>query len=161
MVKGSIWQGVGVGTWKVLVPNEKNNGFIYAKISGGFEKIRPWLLNATLVIPEIQQSTRSKGISYKFRSFSYLYNEEQFIASLKNDVIIVKSLPEKLKSGRRNNEFPTFRPKSSSSPSFYIKEILPNLKKFKVIGLILTDGGCLQVVQYSSMTNISESNIFF
>ncbi|RVW31867.1 Protein embryo sac development arrest 30 [Vitis vinifera] len=121
MVKGSIWQGVGVGTWKVLVPNEKNNGFIYAKISGGFEKIRPLicdlvaisrLLNATLVIPEIQQSTRSKGISYKFRSFSYLYNEEQFIASLKNDVIIVKSLPEKLKSGRRNNEFPTFRPKS-------------------------------------------------
>lgn len=143
------------------VPNEKNNGFIYAKISGGFEKIRPLicdlvaisrLLNATLVIPEIQQSTRSKGISYKFRSFSYLYNEEQFIASLKNDVIIVKSLPEKLKSGRRNNEFPTFRPKSSSSPSFYIKEILPNLKKFKVIGLILTDGGCLQSILPPSMS---------
>lgn len=84
--------------------------------------------------------------SYKFKSFSYLYNEEQFIASLKNDIIIVKSLPEKFKLGRRNNEFPTFRPKSSSSPSYYIKEILPNLKKFNVIGLILTDGGCLQVV---------------
>ncbi|XP_010655159.1 protein EMBRYO SAC DEVELOPMENT ARREST 30 isoform X2 [Vitis vinifera] len=115
-------------------------------------RLDPWLLNATLVIPEIQQSTRSKGISYKFRSFSYLYNEEQFIASLKNDVIIVKSLPEKLKSGRRNNEFPTFRPKSSSSPSFYIKEILPNLKKFKVIGLILTDGGCLQSILPPSMS---------
>ncbi|KAJ6757493.1 PROTEIN EMBRYO SAC DEVELOPMENT ARREST 30 [Salix koriyanagi] len=41
------------------------------------------LLNATLVIPEIQESLQSKHISYKFKSFSYLYDEDQFIASLK------------------------------------------------------------------------------
>ncbi|KAK9290540.1 hypothetical protein L1049_008710 [Liquidambar formosana] len=143
------------------VPNEENNGFIYAKIFGGFEKIRSSicdlvtvsrLLNATLVIPEIQESTRSKGISFKFKSFSYLYNEEHFIASLTNDVIIVKSLPEKLKAARRMNKLPTFRPKSSASPSFYIKEILPKLKKTKVIGLVLTDGGCLQSILPPSMS---------
>ncbi|XP_062166621.1 protein EMBRYO SAC DEVELOPMENT ARREST 30 isoform X3 [Alnus glutinosa] len=109
------------------------------------------LLNATLVIPEIQESTRSKGISFKFKSFSYLYEEEQFIVSLKNDVIIVKSLPENLKAGRRRSEFPTFRPKSSASPKYYIEEILPKLKKAKVIGLILTDGGCLQSILPPSM----------
>ncbi|XP_021282888.1 uncharacterized protein LOC110415535 [Herrania umbratica] len=143
------------------VPNDNNNGFIYAKIFGGFEKIRSSicdlvtisrLLNATLVIPEIQESTRSKGISYKFKSFSYLYDEEQFIASLKNDVIIVKSLPEYLKAARRKNEFPTFKPKNSASPSFYVKEILPNLKKAKVVGLIVTDGGCLQSILPPSMS---------
>ncbi|XWS64867.1 hypothetical protein CRYUN_Cryun05aG0040800 [Craigia yunnanensis] len=137
------------------VLNENSNGFIYAKIFGGFEKIRSSicdlvtisrLLNATLVIPEIQESTRSKGISYKFKSFSYLYDEEQFIASLKNDVNVVKSLPEYLKAARRRNEFPTFKPQYSASPNFYVKEILPSLKKAKVVGLIITDGGCLQSI---------------
>ncbi|KAG4176259.1 hypothetical protein ERO13_A11G233600v2 [Gossypium hirsutum] len=137
------------------VPNENTNGFIFAKIFGGFEKIRSSicdlvtisrLLNATLVIPEIQESTRSKQISYKFKSFSYLYDEEQFIASLKNDVNIVRSLPEHLKAARRSNEFPIFKPKNSASPNFYIKEILPNLKKAKVVGLIITEGGCLQSI---------------
>ncbi|KAA3486464.1 O-fucosyltransferase family protein isoform 1 [Gossypium australe] len=138
-----------------LVPDENTNGFIYAKIFGGFEKIRSSicdlvtisrLLNATLVIPEIQQSTRSKGVSYKFKSFSYLYDEEQFIMLLKNDVNIVKSLPEYLKAGRRRSEFPTFKPKNSASPNFYVKEVLPNLKKAKVVGLIVTDGGCLKSI---------------
>ncbi|XP_042515070.1 protein EMBRYO SAC DEVELOPMENT ARREST 30 [Macadamia integrifolia] len=137
------------------VPNDQNNGFIYAKIFGRFEKIRSSicdlvtisrLLNATLVIPEIQDSTRSKGISSKFKSFSYLYNEEQFIAALTNDVIIVKSLPDSLKEARKRKEFPLFKPKSSASPSFYIKEVLPELKRRMVIGLVLNDGGCLQSI---------------
>ncbi|KAF8412347.1 hypothetical protein HHK36_000309 [Tetracentron sinense] len=142
------------------VPNEQNNGFIYAKIFGGFEKIRSSicdlvtisrLLNATLVIPEIQESTRSKGISSKFKSFSYLYNEEHFIAALSNDVNIVRSLPKNLKEARKRKEYPTFKPKSSASPSFYTREILPKLKKAKVIGLVLTDGGCLQSILPLSM----------
>lgn len=143
------------------VPNEKNNGFIYAKVFGGFESIRPLicdlvtisrLLNATLVIPEIQEALRSKGISYKFKSFSYLYDEEHFIASLQKDVIIVKSLPENLKGARKRNEFPTFKPKSSASPDFYVNEILPKLKKAKVIGLVLNKGGCLQSVLPPTMS---------
>ncbi|GAV77286.1 O-FucT domain-containing protein [Cephalotus follicularis] len=143
------------------VPNKRNNGFIYAKVFGGFEKIRSSicdlvtisrLLNATLVLPEIQESSRSKGISYKFKSFSYLYNEDEFIASLATDVIIVKSLPENLKAARKRNEFPTFKPKSYASPNFYIKEILPQLKKAKVIGLIVSDGGCLQSILPPSMS---------
>jgi len=137
------------------------------------------LLNATLVIPEIQESTHSKGIRYvlhgfcchyvlhinillvwclyttlfvfeilfslKFKSFSYLYNEEQFIAYLKNDVVIAKSLPESLMERRKRNEIPTFKPTSSSSLNFYLKEILPKLKKSKVIGLVIANGGALQV----------------
>lgn len=87
-----------------------------------------------------------KHCSYRFKSFSYLYNDDQFITYLKNDVGVVKSLPANLKAARRRNEFPIFRPKSSASPNYYIKEVLPKLKKGKVIGLILADGGGLQVV---------------
>ncbi|KAJ0667036.1 putative GDP-fucose protein O-fucosyltransferase [Helianthus annuus] len=141
--------------YPVPVPVEQSTGFIYAKIFGEFEKIRSSicdlvaisrLLNATLVIPEIQESTSSKGISSEFKSFSYLYNEEQFITSLKNDIIIVKNLPPNLKEARKRKEIPTFKPKKLASPDYYIKELLPELKKSKVIGLVITDGGCLQPV---------------
>ncbi|KAM6581011.1 hypothetical protein CsatA_004785 [Cannabis sativa] len=143
------------------VPNKQSNGFVYAKIFGGFANIRSSicdlviisrLLNATLVIPEIQETTRSKGVSNKFKSFSYLYDEEQFIASLTNDILIVKSLPENLKAARKKNAFPTFKPKRSANPKFYLKEVLPALKKAKVIGLVITDGGCLQSILPSSMS---------
>ena len=140
------------------------------------------LLNATLVIPEIQQSVSSKGIRYvcqcfrrnlyafvlflifshpfvlnlciyvftwafnisfssRFKSFSYIYDEEQFIAYLKNDVIILKTLPENLKERRRRNEIQSFKLKSSKSPNFYLEEVLPKLKKSKVIGLIISTAG--------------------
>ncbi|AES72618.2 auxin-independent growth promoter-like protein [Medicago truncatula] len=144
-------------------PKEKNNGFIYAKVFGGFANIRSSipdlvaisrLLNATLVIPEFQESLRSKGVSPMFKSFSYLYDEEQFIAYLKKDVIIAKTLPGSLMERRKRNEFPTFRPKSSSSPNFYIQEILPKLKKSKVIGLIIANGGALQSVLPPTMAEI-------
>ncbi|KAL6225992.1 hypothetical protein ACLB2K_004840 [Fragaria x ananassa] len=137
-----------------------NSRFIYAKIFGGFARIRSSicdlvtisrLLNATLVIPEIQETIRSKGISNGFKSFSYLYDEDQFIASLKNDIIVVKSLPRNLKSARKRNEFKTFRPKNSASPDYYIKQVLPTLKKSKVVGLILADGACLQAILPPSM----------
>ncbi|MQL93552.1 hypothetical protein Taro_026201 [Colocasia esculenta] len=142
------------------VPSDSNNGYIYAKIYGGFEKIRSSicdlvtvarLLNVTLVIPEIQESVRSKGISSKFRSFSYLYNEEQFIAALTNDVTVIRSLPENFKEDRKKNKFPIISPKNSASPDFYFSEVLPKLKALKVVGLVITGGGCLQSILPPSM----------
>ncbi|XP_073063695.1 protein EMBRYO SAC DEVELOPMENT ARREST 30-like isoform X7 [Primulina eburnea] len=141
-------------------PHEQNNGFIYAKVHGDFEKIKASicdlvaisrLLNATLVIPEIQGSTQSKGISSKFRSFSYLYNEEQFISVLANDVIIARNLPHDLMETRKRKQYPIFKPKRLSSPNYYLQDVLPKLKSAKVIGLILTDGGCLQSILPSSL----------
>ncbi|KAG2316231.1 hypothetical protein Bca52824_019353 [Brassica carinata] len=134
-------------------PSSKNNGFIYAKIFGGFDKIRSSicdlvtisrLLNATLIIPELQESLRSKGISNKFKSFSYLYDEEQFISFLKMRL----SLP------RKRNEFPLFKPKNSASPNFYLEDVLPKLKKSNVIGLVIHDGGCLQSTLPASMLEL-------
>lgn len=139
----------------------KSNGFIYVKIYGGFDKIRSSicdvvaisrLLNATLVIPEIQESLRSKGISPKFKSFSYLYNEDQFIAALSNDVVIVKSLPGDLKEDRKRNKFPMLSLERTTSASFYIRDVLPKLKKAKVLGFVIGDGGCLESILPPSMS---------
>lgn len=91
-------------------PPARTNGFVFVRIQGGFHEIRnsipdvvavSRLLNATLVIPEIQSTTSSKGISSQFKSFAYLYNEEHFMASLANDVRVVKTLPKNLKWARR------------------------------------------------------------
>ncbi|KAJ3671597.1 hypothetical protein LUZ60_007676 [Juncus effusus] len=138
-----------------------NNGFIYAKIYGGFDKIQSSvcdlvavsrLLNATLVIPEIQLSLRSKGISTKFKSFSYIYDEELFISALSNDIIIVKTLPTHLKEARKKTKFPTFSTKGSETLDFYLQNVLPKLKQSKAIGLIVSTGGCLESILPASMS---------
>ncbi|XP_022895780.1 O-fucosyltransferase 27-like [Olea europaea var. sylvestris] len=136
-------------------PVLRTNGFIFVKIRGGFHEIRnsicdivvvSRLLNATLVIPEIQSTTSSKGISTEFKSFAYLYNEDQFMSALLEDVKIVKTLPKNLKGSRRKKEIPSFRVSSTSSPSFYLHYVLPVLIRHSVVEIVVADGGCLQSV---------------
>ncbi|KAL0546354.1 hypothetical protein IC582_016262 [Cucumis melo] len=104
------------------------------------------LLNATLVVPEIQSTTSSKGISSQFKSFSYLYNEDQFIAALTRDIKVVKTLPRNLKGARRKKEIPSFKAPYLASPYFYRHNVLPVLKKHSVVELVVSDGGCLQAL---------------
>ncbi|KAL3624100.1 O-fucosyltransferase 27 [Castilleja foliolosa] len=130
-----------------------SNGFVFVRIRGGFHEIRnsicdvvviARLLNATLVIPEIQSTTSSKGISTEFKSFAYLYSEDQFIAALVDDIKIVKTLPNDLKGARRKKEIPSFKVPNSASPYFYLHHVLPVLHKHSVVELVVPDGGCLQ-----------------
>ncbi|XWS75630.1 hypothetical protein CRYUN_Cryun01aG0107500 [Craigia yunnanensis] len=136
-------------------PSAQTNGYIFVRIQGGFHEIRSSIcdvvavsrfLNATLVVPEIQQTTSKKGISSQFKSFAYLYNEDQFMAALAKDVNIVKTLPKSLKSARRNKEIPVFRVPYSASPYYYLHNVLPILIKHSVVELVVSDGGCLQAI---------------
>lgn len=136
-------------------PNVETNGFVFVRIRGGFHDIKnsicdavavSRLLNATLVIPEIQSTTSSKGISSDFKSFAYLYNEDQFMAALSKDVKIVKTLPKNLKWSRRKKEIPSFRVAYLASPHFYFHHVLPILKKHSVVELVISGGGCLQAI---------------
>ncbi|XAR51612.1 hypothetical protein NMG60_11006288 [Bertholletia excelsa] len=136
-------------------PILRTKGFMFVRIRGGFHEIRNSIcdvvlvsrfLNATLVIPEIQSTTSSKGISSEFKSFAYLYNEDQFIAALANDIKIVKSLPKNLKGARKKKEIPSFRVSYSTSPYFYLHHVLPVLSKHSVVELVVSDGGCLQAI---------------
>ncbi|KAL5723337.1 O-fucosyltransferase 27 [Ranunculus cassubicifolius] len=136
-------------------PNLRTNGYIFIRIQGGFHEIRnsicdvvvvARLLNATLVIPEVQSTTSSKGISSGFKSFAYLYNEDQFIMALAKDVRILKTLPKTLKWARRKKEIPSFRVPYSTSPDFYLNHVLPVLKRHSVVELVVSGGGCLQAI---------------
>ncbi|KAM1009871.1 hypothetical protein ACFX13_046125 [Malus domestica] len=136
-------------------PGSDTNGFIFVRIQGGFHEIRNSIcdvvvvsrfLNATLVIPEIQSTTSSKGISSQFKSFAYLYNEDQFMAALSKDVKVVKTLPKNLKGQRRKKNIPVFKVPYSASPYYYKNHVLPVLKKHLVVELVVSDGGCLQAI---------------
>lgn len=136
-------------------PVSQTTGFIFVRIRGGFHEIRSAicdavvisrLLNATLVIPEIQSTTSSKGISTEFKSFAYLYNEDQFMAALSKDINVVKTLPKSLKGARRKKEIPSFKVPNSATPYFYLHNVLPVLTKHSVVELVVSDGGCLQAI---------------
>lgn len=83
--------------------------------------------------------------SSEFKSFAYLYNEDQFTAALAKDIKVVKTLPKDLKGARRKKEIPSFRVSHSASPYFYLHHVLPVLNKHSVVELVVSDGGCLQV----------------
>lgn len=83
--------------------------------------------------------------SSQFKSFAYLYNEDQFMAALAKDVNIVKTLPKNLKGARRKKEIPTFNVPHSASPYFYLHHVLPVLNRHSVVELVVSEGGCLQV----------------
>ncbi|XP_015962598.1 O-fucosyltransferase 27 [Arachis duranensis] len=136
-------------------PSSQTNGFIFVRIQGGFHDIRnsicdvvvvARLLNTTLVMPEILSTTSSKGISSQFKSFAYLYNEDQFVLSLAKDVKVVRTLPKDLKGARRKKEIPVFRVPYAASPSYYLLRVLPVLKKHSVVEIVISEGGCLQSI---------------
>lgn len=85
--------------------------------------------------------------SSQFKSFAYLYNEEHFMASIANDVRVVKTLPKNLKWARRKKQIPSFKVSYGSSPYYYLHHVLPVLIKHSVVELVVPNGGCLQVMK--------------
>lgn len=83
--------------------------------------------------------------STEFKSFAYLYSEDQFMSALEQDIRIVKTLPKDLKGARRKKNIPSFKVLNSASPYFYLHHVLPVLNKHSVVELVIPDGGCLQV----------------
>lgn len=85
------------------------------------------------------------SFSTNFKSFAYLYNEDQFIAALEKDIIVARGLPKNFKAARKKKEIPVFKVSYSASPEFYLDNVLPVLKRHSVVELLVSDGGCLEV----------------
>lgn len=133
------------------VPTEMDNGFLLAHIEGDFHEIRSSicdlvvvarLLNVTLVLPELQEVSSAKGISSKYKGFSYIYDDKYFITTLKRDISVVKNLPKRFMGAKKQKTFMKSSP--SSTPSFYLRTFLPVLKTKGVLGFVISGGGCLQ-----------------
>ena len=72
------------------------------------------------------------------------------MAALVKDVNIVKTLPKNLKEARRKKAVPLYKVPNSASVYFYLHQVLPMLKKHSIVEVVVSDGGCLQVMVDSS-----------
>ncbi|KAL2494668.1 O-fucosyltransferase family protein [Forsythia ovata] len=114
-----------------------STGFILISANGGLNQQRvavcngvavASLLNATLVIPNFLYSNVWKDPS----QFSDIYQEENFLNVLKDDVNIVKELPPDLKSidlGEIGSLITDADLSKEAMPHEYIKNVLPLLKR--------------------------------
>ncbi|XP_030953267.1 rhamnogalacturonan I rhamnosyltransferase 1-like isoform X1 [Quercus lobata] len=122
----------------------KNNGFLMVSCNGGLNQMRAAIcdmvtiaryLNATLIVPQLDKTSFWADSS----DFHDIFDVDHFITSLKDEVRILKELPPGLKGRVKNGKLKSLQPVSWSNMSYYYKEILPLLKKKKVVHLSRTD----------------------
>ncbi|KAF3772072.1 Uncharacterized protein EJ110_NYTH58821 [Nymphaea thermarum] len=123
---------------------EQTNGYIIVSANGGINQQRvavcnavavARLLNATLVVPKFLLNSVWRDES----KFGDIYQEEFFINYLKDDIRIVKELPEELQSLdlRAIGSIVTDSDiKKEAKPSFFLKRILPILLQNRVVHFV-------------------------
>ncbi|EOA39909.1 hypothetical protein CARUB_v10008597mg [Capsella rubella] len=121
---------------------ELNNGYVMVSANGGLNQQRvaicnavavAALLNATLVLPRFLYSNVWKDPS----QFGDIYQEDSFIEYLKDEVNIVKDLPQHLKSTDNKNLSLVTDTElvKEAKPVDYIEHVLPLLKKYGMVHL--------------------------
>jgi hypothetical protein len=66
--------------------------------------------------------------------------------TLKRDVKVKQKFPKELLAKKKKLKFT--QPSVLSTPEFYLKELLPVLKRKGVLGLSVSGGGCLKVLAF-------------
>nr|PNR49682.1 hypothetical protein PHYPA_011578 [Physcomitrium patens] len=84
--------------------------------------------------------------SSKVKSFGYLYDEQHFITAVKDDVRVVKLLPNSFRTRASLQKLPVKTPTRFSSVQFYLDEVLPALSAHGACGLVFAKGGGLQEI---------------
>ncbi|BBG95785.1 hypothetical protein Prudu_004427 [Prunus dulcis] len=116
--------------WKPPPAPTESRGYLLVHTNGGLNQMRAGIcdmvavariLNATLVIPELDQ-----------RNFSNVFDEDHFINALANDIKIIKKLPKELATGPRAVKL--FR--SWSGMNYYQDEIARLWEEYEVRFLV-------------------------
>ncbi|XP_047314777.1 rhamnogalacturonan I rhamnosyltransferase 1-like isoform X2 [Impatiens glandulifera] len=122
----------------------KNNGYLMVSCNGGLNQMRAAIcdmvtiaryLNVTLIVPELDKTSFWADPS----DFQDIFDVDHFITSLRGEVRILKELPPRLKRRVEVGKVYSLPPISWSDISYYKKEILPLVKKYKVVHLNRTD----------------------
>ncbi|KAG9131284.1 hypothetical protein Leryth_006148 [Lithospermum erythrorhizon] len=92
-------------------------------------------LNVTLIVPELDKTSFWSDPS----EFQDIFDVDHFITSLRDEVRILKELPPRLKSRVDLGMLYTMPPISWSDISYYSNQILPLIRKYKVVHLNRTD----------------------
>ncbi|KAH6830302.1 O-fucosyltransferase family protein [Perilla frutescens var. hirtella] len=121
-----------------------NNGYLIVSCNGGLNQMRAAIcdmvaiaryLNITLIVPELDKTSFWADPS----DFQDIFDVDHFILSLRDEVRILKELPPRLKRRVEHGMFYELPPVSWSNISYYHRQILPLLKRHKVVRLNKTD----------------------
>ncbi|XP_009757587.1 rhamnogalacturonan I rhamnosyltransferase 1-like [Nicotiana tabacum] len=131
---------------RVLPPKRvyKNNGYLMVSCNGGLNQMRSAIcdmvtiaryLNVTLIVPELDKTSFWADPS----EFQDIFDVDHFISSLRDEVRILRELPPRLKRRVELGMIYTMPPISWSDISYYHNQILPLIRKYKVVHLNRTD----------------------
>ncbi|XP_051203724.1 rhamnogalacturonan I rhamnosyltransferase 1 [Lolium perenne] len=122
----------------------RNNGYLMVSCNGGLNQMRAAIcdmvviaryLNVTLVVPELDKTSFWNDPS----EFQDIFDVEHFITSLRDEVRILRELPPRVKRRVELGMFHSMPPISWSDISYYHNQILPLIRKHKVLHLNRTD----------------------
>ncbi|KAK3409281.1 hypothetical protein EUGRSUZ_J01413 [Eucalyptus grandis] len=132
---------------KVRLPPKRvyiNNGYLMVSCNGGLNQMRAAIcdmvaiaryLNVTLIVPELDKTSFWADPS----EFQDIFDVDHFISSLRDEVRILKDLPPRLKKRVELGIIYSLPPISWSDLSYYLDQILPLVRKHKVLHLTRTD----------------------
>lgn len=122
----------------------KSNGYLLVSCNGGLNQMRAAIcdmvaisryLNLTMVVPELDKTSFWADPS----DFKDIFDVKHFITSLRDEVRIVRSLPHKYHDKVSKGKVLSMPPVSWSNESYYMNQILPVVKKNKVLHFRKTD----------------------
>ncbi|CAN1794978.1 Rhamnogalacturonan I rhamnosyltransferase 1 [Linum perenne] len=134
--------------YRTLPPERiyESNGYLMVSSNGGLNQMRSGIcdmvavaryMNVTLIVPELDNTSFWNDQS----QFADIFNVDYFIASLRDEVKILKQLPEEPKKKIVDPGFLySMPPVSWSNMSYYYNKILPRIKSFEVLKLTKSDG---------------------
>uniref|UniRef100_A0A7N0R852 O-fucosyltransferase family protein n=2 Tax=Kalanchoe fedtschenkoi TaxID=63787 RepID=A0A7N0R852_KALFE len=122
----------------------KNNGYLMVSCNGGLNQMRAAIcdmvtiarqLNITLIVPELDKTSFWADQS----DFKDIFDVDNFINSLRDEVRILKELPTRMKKRAEKGMVYSMAPVSWSDISYYQHQILPLIQKYKIVHLNRTD----------------------
>ncbi|WCJ25905.1 O-fucosyltransferase family protein [Euphorbia peplus] len=125
------------------VRERSSKGYLLIAASGGLNQQRTGIidavvvariLNATLVMPELDHNSFWKDHS----EFVDIFDADWFISYLAKDVTIVKRVPDKIMRSMDKPPY-TMRVPRKSPPEYYLDQVLPILRRRRVVQLTKFD----------------------
>ncbi|KAI4357961.1 hypothetical protein L6164_001873 [Bauhinia variegata] len=122
----------------------ENNGYLMVSSNGGLNQMRAGIcdmvtiaryLNVTLIVPELDNTSFWNDHS----QFQDIFDVDYFIASLRDQVRILKELPPQQKKKVETESLYSMPPISWSNMTYYYVVILPRIKTYEVVHFTKSD----------------------